>query len=50
MSIMSRGESSMGRIKKMFQNFLKKLGDSNEKSFGHKRMDCCDLNKKKPKK
>ena len=36
-----------GRVRKAFQNFLKKLGESNEKSFGHKRMDCCDLNKEK---
>jgi hypothetical protein len=36
-----------GRIRRVFQNFLKKLGESNEQSFGDKRMDCCDLNKEK---
>ena len=40
----------MKRIKKAFENFFKKLGESNEKSFGNSRMDCCDLNKDKKKK
>ena len=37
-------------IKKAFNNFLKKLGDSNEKSFGDKKLDCCGLNEDKKKK
>ncbi len=40
----------MKSIKKVFSNFLKKLSESNEKSFGDKRLDCCGLNEDKKKK
>lgn len=34
-------------MKKILKNFLKKIADENKKSFGTKKLDCCDLNKPK---
>ena len=34
-------------MKNFFKNFLKKIADENKKSFGTKKLDCCDLNKSK---
>lgn len=33
-------------MKNKFKKWLDKLSAANEKSFGNKRLDCCDLNKK----
>lgn len=37
------------KIKKRWNRYLLKLAKANEKEFGHKRLDCCDLNKTKEK-
>ncbi|MGB4437867.1 MAG: LDCC motif putative metal-binding protein [Sedimentibacter sp.] len=34
---------------KFIKNWLDRLAKENEKTFGTGRMDCCDLNKPKPK-
>ena len=34
-------------IKKRWMAYLDKLGKANEKMYGKKRLDCCDLNKEK---
>jgi len=39
----------MGKLKDMFKKFIEKLGNENEKTYGGKKLDCCDLNKQKPK-
>ncbi|MGL1893340.1 MAG: LDCC motif putative metal-binding protein [Spirochaetaceae bacterium] len=33
------------RIKKRWMRYLKRMEKVNEKQFGHKRLECCDLNK-----
>ncbi|WP_250637337.1 LDCC motif putative metal-binding protein [Geosporobacter ferrireducens] len=33
-------------MKKWFKNFLKKLEEVNQKNFGSKRLDCCNVNQK----
>ena len=35
------------KLKKAWQEFLARMSKENEEQFGSKRMDCCDLNKKK---
>ncbi len=40
----------MKKIKEIFKKFIEKIGNENSKNFGDQRMDCCDLNKKTPKK
>ncbi len=37
----------MNKLKEIFKKLIKKIGEKNNKSFGNKRMDCCDLNKVK---
>ncbi|HSR05388.1 MAG TPA: LDCC motif putative metal-binding protein [Proteiniclasticum sp.] len=32
---------------KWWKNLIERLAESNRKEFGSKRLDCCDLNKKK---
>lgn len=32
-------------MKKLFKNFIKKIAEENDKSFGNGKLDCCDLNK-----
>lgn len=31
---------------KFIKNFLKKIEEQNNKTFGKSKLDCCDLNKK----
>lgn len=33
---------------KFIENFIKKLGEANDQSFGNGKLDCCGLNKKQP--
>ncbi|MDF2678091.1 MAG: hypothetical protein K0Q97_2428 [Bacillota bacterium] len=33
---------------KFIENFIKKLGEENDKSFGNGKLDCCGLNKTQP--
>ncbi|WP_257993154.1 LDCC motif putative metal-binding protein [Finegoldia magna] len=33
------------KIKKNFENFLKKLSNENKNTFGEERLDCCTMNK-----
>lgn len=40
-------EVEMNKLKEMLKKLINKIGEENNKSFGNKRMDCCDLNKKK---
>lgn len=35
---------------KWFKKFIKKIEEENKKSFGSKKMDCCELNRKNDKK
>ncbi|WP_187287439.1 LDCC motif putative metal-binding protein [Gottschalkia acidurici] len=35
----------MKKIKQFLKNFLKKIEEQNNQSFGTGRLDCCDLNK-----
>lgn len=30
---------------KFIKDFIKRLGEENSKTFGDKRLDCCDLNR-----
>lgn len=32
-------------LKNYFKNFIKKIAEENDKSFGNGKLDCCDLNK-----
>lgn len=34
-------------LKKMLDNFIKKLAAESEKSFGNERLDCCNLDRPK---
>lgn len=34
-------------LKRRWINYLKKLGKVNENLYGSRRLDCCDLDKKK---
>lgn len=36
----------MNKLKEMLKKLIDKIGKENNKSFGNKRIDCCDLNKK----
>lgn len=38
------------KIKIKVQKFLEKIGQENQKTYGDKKMDCCDLNKPKKEK
>lgn len=40
----------MSRLKNMIKKFIEKIANENSKNFGDQRLDCCDLNKKTPKK
>ena len=33
------------KIKKNFEEFLKKLGNENKNTFGEERLDCCIMNR-----
>ena len=33
------------KLKKKIDNYLKRLAQINEQSFGSQKLDCCDLNK-----
>lgn len=33
------------RIKDKWNAYLKKLGDANQKEFGNKKLNCCDMKK-----
>ncbi len=35
------------KIKKMYNDYITRLSKTNEKEFGKKGLDCCELNKKK---
>ena len=37
----------MNKLKEMLKKLINKIGEENSKSFGNKRMDCCDFKKKK---
>jgi len=37
----------MKRIKKIIDDFLKKLADQNQKQFGNEKLDCCKLDRPK---
>lgn len=39
-------EVKMNKLKEMLKKLIDKIGKENNKSFGNKRIDCCDLNKK----
>lgn len=39
----------MKKLKEMLKKLINKIGEENNKSFGNKRIDCCDLNKKNKK-
>lgn len=39
-------EVKMNKLKEMLKKLIDKIGEENNKSFGNKRIDCCDLNKK----
>ncbi len=34
------------KVKKMYNDYINNLSKINEKEFGDKGLDCCDLNKK----
>ncbi len=36
-----------GKLKKIYTNYINRLSETNEKEFGKKGLDCCELNKKK---
>lgn len=42
-------EVKMNKLKEMLKKLIDKIGEENNKSFGNKRIDCCDLNKKNKK-
>ncbi|WP_326906765.1 LDCC motif putative metal-binding protein [Sedimentibacter sp. MB31-C6] len=35
----------MNKLKKIYNNFIKKLAEENNKSFGNEKLDCCGLNR-----
>ncbi len=37
----------LDKIKKICKNYIDRLSATNEKEFGNKGLDCCELNKKK---
>ncbi len=37
----------MNKIKVFFIKMIEKIGNENSKNFGSKRIDCCNVNKKK---
>lgn len=39
--------SIMKSIKKILDNFLKKIADQNQKQFGNEKLDCCKLDRPK---
>jgi hypothetical protein len=36
-----------GSIKSAWMNYLEKLAKANEKNYGHRKLDCCDMNQQK---
>lgn len=32
-------------MKKFLKNFIKKIAEQNDKTFGNGKLDCCDINK-----
>ncbi|WP_312652113.1 LDCC motif putative metal-binding protein [Proteiniclasticum sp.] len=36
-------------VLKWWKNFIKRLGESNRKEFGGKRLDCCNINRENSK-
>ncbi len=39
----------MNKLKEILKKLINKIGEENSKSFGNKRIDCCDLNKENKK-
>ncbi|MGH4140318.1 LDCC motif putative metal-binding protein [Clostridium sp.] len=37
----------MKKLKKWYDNFIKRMEKANEESFGDKKLDCCGLNDNK---
>jgi hypothetical protein len=40
-----KGGLMFKKLKKKIDNYLKRLAEINEESFGKQKLDCCDLNK-----
>ncbi|MEJ2665075.1 MAG: LDCC motif putative metal-binding protein [Spirochaetia bacterium] len=36
------------KIGQKINHYFEHLAEANEKAYGHKRLDCCDMNKKSP--
>ncbi|WP_281832805.1 LDCC motif putative metal-binding protein [Propionigenium maris] len=36
----------MKKLKQIFTRLIRSIGKENEKNFGSKRIDCCNVNKK----
>lgn len=43
----NEGVKMANKLKKLIDDFLKKLAKENEKSFGSERLDCCKLDRPK---